>query len=104
MKEYIEREAAIEAIKNLYPGIPLVKRNMERWHSENKAYFECESAIEKLPAADVRPVVKAEWVYTDRSRLVCSNCGNPVAFALKEDGWHHGDYCPNCGADMREES
>lgn len=51
-------------------------------------------------AADVRPVVKAKWDYTDMSRLVCSNCGNPVAFSLKEDGWHHGDYCPNCGARM----
>ena len=56
-----------------------------------------------VPAADVRPVVKARWVYTDKSRLVCSNCGNPVAFSLKEDGWHHGDFCPNCGADMRPE-
>ena len=32
MADYIKREAAIVAIKNLYPGIPLVKRNMERWH------------------------------------------------------------------------
>lgn len=50
----------------------------------------------------VRPVVKARWVYTNMSRLVCSNCGNPVAFALKEDGWHHGNFCPNCGACMEE--
>ena len=59
-------------------------------------------AIAAIPAADVRPVVKARWVYTDMSRLVCSNCGNPVAFALKEDGWHHGDFCPNCVARMEE--
>lgn len=63
---------------------------------------ELPALIDSIPAADVRPVVKARWVYTDMSRLVCSNCGNPVAFALKEDGWHHGDFCPNCGADMRE--
>jgi len=55
-----------------------------------------------VPAADVRPVVKAQWVYTDMSRLVCSNCGNPVAFALKDDGWHHGYFCSNCGAEMEE--
>lgn len=60
--------------------------------------------IDDIPAADVRPVVKAKWVYTDMSRLVCSNCGNPAAFSLKEDGWHHGDFCPNCGAMMEEET
>ena len=61
------------------------------------------STVKNFPAADVRPVVRAQWVYTDMSRLVCSNCGNPVAFALKDDGWHHGDYCTNCGACMMEE-
>lgn len=82
--DYIPREAAIAAVDNVY--FPRNKRKLE-----------------EIPAADVRPVVKARWVYTDMSRLACSNCGNPVAFALKDDGWHHGDFCPNCGADMREE-
>ena len=84
-KEYIEREAAIaETRKPRLTDAELRRR------------------LAHIPAADVRPVVKAKWVYTDMSRLVCSNCGNPVAFALKEDGWHHGDYCSNCGAMMEE--
>jgi len=85
MDEYIEREAAINAVFGAM--------------ADGRAVF---PALNNLPAADVRPVVKAQWVYTDMSRLVCSNCGNPVAFALKKDGWHHGDFCPNCGARMEE--
>ena len=56
-KKYIEIEAAIEAIKRLYPSVPLVKLNIDKWHEKNKAYMECETAIERIPAADVRPVV-----------------------------------------------
>lgn len=57
MTDYISREAAIETIKRLYPGVPLVKLNIDKWHEKNKAYMECEAAIERIPAADVRPVV-----------------------------------------------
>ena len=92
---YIECEAAGNAVLNL---VPKVDCDGYCWVIRGDAA----RAIGTIPAADVRPVVKAKWVYTDMSRLVCSNCGNPVAFALKEDGWHHGDYCSNCGARMEE--
>ena len=88
MAEYIERETLLDRIRGTGYAEP-IKSNL------------LVMAV-TIPAADVRPVVKAQWVYTDMSRLVCSNCGNPVAFALKKDGWHHGDYCPNCGARMEE--
>ena len=92
-KEYIDKVAFNYAIREAVKRYP------------NSFYNGLEVARQiahDFPAADVRPVVKAKWVYTDMSRLVCSNCGNPVAFALKEDGWHHGDYCSNCGAMMEE--
>ena len=86
MAEYIPKDKAVEAC----------------FYGWNNNAHDCAENIRSIPAADVRPVVKAKWVYTDKSRLVCSNCGNPVAFALKEDGWYHGDFCPNCGAMMEE--
>ena len=93
MAEYIDREAFKKEIRRLSTHY------LNEWDTLGVL-----AAVDRIPAADVRPVVKARWVYTDMSRLVCSNCGSPVAFALKADGWHHGDYCPNCGADMREGS
>lgn len=77
---------------------------------ERKATFDvaqehfCDSArtleaIETLPAADVRPVVRGRWIekpYLLGTTNVCSVCGENY-------GMPHGKYnfCPNCGADMR---
>ena len=64
-------------------------------------------------AADVRPVVRGKWIQTtqpmgwrEEDCAECSVCGDD--FVLDE--WAMDDftnlmhYCPNCGADMREES
>lgn len=53
-------------------------------------------------AADVRPVVRGRWSekpYLLGTTNVCSVCGENY-------GMPHGKYnfCPNCGADMREET
>lgn len=113
MAEYIDREAFLADKKWLYCTDCDKRKGKKR--GKMVTLYEigeapCKSCgihdmleeVEEYPAADVRPVVKAKWAYTDISRLVCSNCGNPVAFSLKEDGWHHGDFCPNCGAWMEE--
>ena len=98
MPEYIKRESALIAIKNLYPSVPFTKLLMERWHKENKAYMECEMAIEKLHAEDVRPVVRGKWTRIDYEPhghdYKCSACG------WKNDMPTH--FCPNCGAWMEE--
>jgi len=49
-----------------------------------------------IPAADVVPVVRGEWIYTPTEPLgyVCSVCGK---------GFCRCNYCPNCGADLRSE-
>lgn len=91
MAEYIDREAVCYQLAK-----------QATIDGQPRAIKRAAKIVAGFPAADVRSVVKAKWVYTDKSRLVCSNCGNPVAFALKEDGWHHGDFCPNCGAMMEE--
>ena len=85
MVEYIEREAAIDAIYDAFP------------ECRNKAM--AASALEDIPAADVRPVVKARWERIDYRPhghdYKCSAC------EWKNDMPTH--FCPNCGADMREE-
>ena len=97
MSECIERKAAIDAC-------------FDGWN--NNAH-DCAENIRKLPAADVRPVVKGKWVQTggkysrnkmiDRRILTCSVCGNVLSMEGVNAGRGDANYCPNCGADMREQ-
>ena len=90
MAEYIEREAAIDAC-------------FDGWN--NNAH-DCADNIRSIPAADVRPVVRGKWEWNDNNGYYY--CGNCKAASPRED--QDGEYidcpnfCPNCGADMREES
>lgn len=70
-------------------------------------------ALRDYPAADVRPVVRGEWMYDEDScelsgedSIKCSICGNEYVL----DEWGMDDFtnlmkfCPNCGVDMRKEN
>lgn len=100
MAEYIERE------------------KVENWLLTESASLDTEVdreyVVERLrseiPAADVRPVVKAEWYgeadgYADGELVYdmwsCPICGKRFEEWEEKPDWN---YCPNCGADMREES
>ena len=88
MAEYIEREAAINAV-------------FEALADGRSAYI----ALEALPAADVRPVMKATWIMpnadgTDRPMPECSHCG----WYVDNGGVKDFSFCPNCGASMVNEN
>lgn len=60
--------------------------------------------IEQEPPADVRPVVRGKWVleYEPNGKPYCFHCS-----VCNGDFHYIGittkyDFCPNCGADMRE--
>ena len=86
MAEYIEREAAIDAIMKVYVRTAGYKAG--------ERVFEAEEAVRRLPVADVAPVVHGrfvggvDWWY-------CSNCNRPV-FGVGTQF----NYCPWCGARM----
>lgn len=94
-KECIDREAGLT---ELCRGCSL--------HSAGDNFF-CGSACPKyervaaIPAADVRPVVRGKWIWTvDDDEYLgeywkCNLCG--------EHSYIGYNYCPDCGADMREE-
>ena len=98
MSDYIERVAAMAAIRDLYPGRPWLKRNFEWWGQKNKAYIECERAVQSLPAADVAPVRHGRWERVDYGNGLynyhCSSCRHIPRGNIRSN------YCPNCGAKM----
>lgn len=110
MKEYIEHEAAIAVIeekqKELCP-VGMYSRHAVYGSDREKfdAWEEIIEAIEAIPAADVRPVVRAHWKSVPHKRArVCSRCEADEPYKFADDDANVYNFCPNCGADMREES
>ena len=84
--EYISREAAIKAIMEHTGMTPIAK-------------LVAETTICRVPAADVRPVVRGKWKHDGsdwKNRFICDQCGYKWFFEAEE-----AHFCPNCGADMR---
>ena len=98
MAEYIEREKLPQKKER---GFILDDDFSAGWNA-------CLNNIKNIPAADVRPVVKAKIVdmrYTeDDGEWKCSRCGWQFTLCVcGKDVTSKIHFCPNCGADMREE-
>lgn len=78
MAEYIEREAFIEAVKD----IPM-------WGSVAVMF------ADSIPAADVALVVHAQWIEDGSGIIICPECKRGYNLIAK-----YTHYCPNCGAKM----
>lgn len=52
--------------------------------------------LDSKPPADVRPVVRGQWV-RNNGRWCCDKCTCPVQVI-------RSPFCPNCGANMRDET
>ena len=101
---YISKQQAAKAFQEYHDA------DVELFGVEIPECFDAQLAIEimnEVPAADVRPAVKAIWKHVqwvvdegwqDGGYWIsrCSNCSMP----------YHTEtpFCPHCGADMREES
>ena len=87
MAEYIEKAALMG----------LIESEARRW-GDDYDWWQCLADIEDFPSADVRPVVRGQWIpFTSEAAgdiWYCSACD--VGFS------HHMAFCPHCGADMRE--
>lgn len=58
--------------------------------------------IMRFPTADVVEVKHGEWVNPEMGYEVCSVCGYCFAVYDEHDYQIERNFCPNCGADMRE--
>ena len=89
-KEYIERGAAL-------------KESFEVL-CEDGGYrmMVAEEDINAIPAADVEPVVRGEWVKKPLGIYYCSVCDEFVGSRGDEEYCEY-DFCPHCGAVMTDE-
>lgn len=113
MDDYISRKTFVEQKRKLY-----CENCSRRKDSKGKTVYEIGDApcracgigdvlddLDDFPAADVRPVVRGGWEEHGEPNeygkyelwyYSCTRCG---AVGVPEF-----NFCPNCGADMREES
>lgn len=108
MSDYISREALLQAVLELPPKMD---EQGYGWLGRRGVW----QMVSDFPAADVRPVVRAHW-YWDKDGMDwgigawrCSACEamSPMWWNCDRGSPMHKSghkFCPNCGADMREES
>nr|UWF99167.1 MAG: hypothetical protein [Bacteriophage sp.] len=93
MAEYVKREAIMK--------FPIRKDQCDKEHANEHFIFGVESVleyVEKLPAADVAPVVHGRWMESG-PLLECQSCGE-IYSRLGGNAGKLWNYCPNCGAKM----
>lgn len=89
MAEYIKREAAKDAVSEVYYDTPDVNLSAEKF----------EAAINAIPTADVAPVVYGRWG-TGRFNLETGNYEEQCIRCRNFSKEYGKPYCPNCGAKM----
>ena len=116
MTDYISREAAIEAIeetdwyhqgesKNMVQGANSLEH--QAWYKEQDVF----AALKSIPAADVRENKRGKWIWhetplhdgTIAFAIQCSVCKEIFTETDVCEKPMEYNFCPNCGADMREE-
>lgn len=101
MAEYIDRDKVLDAVFELPPKMDAQGYG---WIARGGLY----QLLRDFPSADVQPVKHGRWEERDCGFDVeckCSVCGYKDFILTKQDRyWFNRNYCPNCGADMREKS
>lgn len=60
--------------------------------------------IDDEPTIDAQPVKRGRWYYDNaKDQCFCTECGN-YTYIGKFENEILSNYCPDCGADMREEA
>lgn len=89
MPNHIERETAYQTLTAYYH------------HTTEIQHEALREALAKVPTADVRPVVHGSWKTHGDGACSCSVC--QLGLESFVEGIFY-NYCPFCGADMREEA
>lgn len=95
MSDYIKREDALNmdfrsSVRPFESRVKTAERAVQAYANE----------ISKIPAADVRPVVRGMWI-----PLFSIRCDRPYCYECSSCGFateRRTNFCHNCGADMRE--
>lgn len=97
MAEYIDRKVALSIREPPKSNRYYQTDNLDDAYGQGWDDALC--CIERLPAADVVPVVYGRWI-RDENFLICSKCEAEINAQNSLGIENHKNYCPNCGARM----
>lgn len=86
MAEYIDREAAVKAANEWVSEACMAPVMRVSWLFDK---------LQKVPVADVAPVVHAQWIEDESGIIICPECKRGYNLIAK-----FTNYCPACGAKM----
>lgn len=97
MNDYIKRSDALDRFT--YEHGELIPEVLENGSENTVGVKDVKSVLRSIPAADVAPVVHAEWVKRSfvSSDVFCSECHT---LETTKDSNYKSRYCPHCGAKM----
>lgn len=92
MTEYIEKEAAIDAVHGEFDECLV-------WDTSGlETANVVENVLDTIPPADVRPVVRSQWKKNDNETYSYERCHSWIP----EEQRHYANWCLYCGAYMHE--
>lgn len=111
MAEYIDKAVALSMREPPKSNRYYQTDNLDDAYEQG--WDEALSYIEKIPAADVAPVIYGRWInitrFNDGERIIatcsrCKNRGGIRTIRIEFGIWEiDSPYCPNCGAKMQEQ-
>lgn len=63
----------------------------------NTALCKMKTRIANVPAADVKPVIRGEWIQYGTMKWYCSKCGRTI----EREECSLPNFCEDCGANMK---
>ena len=81
MRDLIDRQAAIEIIQSMYPGMPRVPWMRKDWRKRYEPYIRTEKAIRNLPSAQFKRINKGTHEITESDKIsysvICDKFPSP---------------------------
>ena len=110
MAEYIDKVVALSMRESPKSNRYYQTNNLDDAYEQG--WNEALSCLEKIPSANVAPVIYGRWInitrFNDGERIIatCSHCkdrGDIRTIRTELGLWvPDSSYCPNCGAKMQE--
>ena len=98
MAKYINADTVIQALRETIEK----HKDSEMFTRTVRAAGNMIRIIDQMPSADVVEAKHGKWVNPEMGYEDCSVCGYCLAVYDDNDFQIERNFCPNCGADMRE--